>query len=177
MKKGRFFFLLYFFLFYRVYIFIYNYRDVYKMILSYIYLIRTGHQTIRPAQCATEAAKHHYKRSKGARGKGGSAEGGGLFKAIESGRGSKQAERRDGAGGLGRGRWTLCARAARGLPYGRIIYIMHPRRPLLSKPRSDFQGGKIAMHLFPLPYSKFVLYQTSPIRAGLFLCLWLWGRG
>lgn len=24
------------------------------------------------------------------------------------------------------------------------------------------------MHLFPLPYSKFVLYQTSPIRAGLF---------
>lgn len=24
------------------------------------------------------------------------------------------------------------------------------------------------MHLFPLPYSKFFLYQTSPIRAGLF---------
>ena len=54
---------------------------------------------------------------------------------------------------------------------------MTPRRPLLSKPGSDFQGGKIAMHLFPLPYSKFFIYQTSPIRAGLFLCLWLWSRG
>ena len=147
------------------------------MVLSYIYLIRTGHQTTRSAQCATKAAKYHYKRAKGARGKGGSAEGVGLFRAIEPGRGSKQAERRDGAGGLGCGRWRLCARAARGLPYGRIIYIMHPRRPPLSKPGSDFQGGKIAMHLFPLPYSKFFLYQTSPIRAGLFFMPLAMGPG
>ena len=72
------------------------------MVLSYIYLIRTGHQTTRAAQCATEAAKHHYKRSKGARGKRGSAEGGNLFRAIEPRRGSKPAERRDGAAGAGR---------------------------------------------------------------------------
>lgn len=69
------------------------------MIYSYMYPIRTGHQTAQAKQGATKAAKHHYKRVKGARGKGGSAEGGNLFRAIESGRGSKQAERRDGAGG------------------------------------------------------------------------------
>lgn len=69
------------------------------MILFYIYPIGTGHQTTRSAQCATKAAKHHYKRSKGAMGKRGCAEGVGLFKEIESGRGSKQAERRDGSGG------------------------------------------------------------------------------
>ena len=50
-------------------------------------------------KAAAKAAKHHYKRAKGARGKRGSAEGGNLFRAIESGRGSKQAERRDGSGG------------------------------------------------------------------------------
>lgn len=85
------------------------------MILSYIYLIRTGHQTIRPAQCATEAAKHHYKRSKGARGQGGSAEGADLFRAIEPRRGSKQAERRDGGAGAGRyapGRRGACLMGA-----------------------------------------------------------------
>lgn len=69
------------------------------MILFYIYPIGTGHQTTRSEQSATKAAKHHHKRAKGARGKGGSAEGGDLFKAIESGRGSKQAQRHDGSGG------------------------------------------------------------------------------
>ena len=69
------------------------------MILSYIYLIRTGQQTTRSARCATEAVKHHYKRAKGARGEGGSAEGVNLFRAIEPRRGSKPAERRDGAAG------------------------------------------------------------------------------
>lgn len=69
------------------------------MIYSYMYPIRTGHQTAQAKQGATKSAKHHYKRAKGARGEGGSAEGGYLFKAIESGRGSKQAERRDGSGG------------------------------------------------------------------------------
>ena len=85
------------------------------MVLSYIYLIRTGHQTTRSAQCATKAAKHHYKRARGARGKRGSAEGGNLFRAIESGRGSKQAERRDGAAGAGRyapGRRAACLMGA-----------------------------------------------------------------
>ena len=51
-------------------------------------------------KAAAKAAKQQCKRAKGARGKRGSAEGGGLFRAIESGRGSKQAERRDGAGGV-----------------------------------------------------------------------------
>ena len=57
------------------------------MILSYMYPIRTGHQTARAKQGAAKAAKHHHKRLKGARGQGGSTEGGGLFKAIASGRG------------------------------------------------------------------------------------------
>lgn len=69
------------------------------MVYSYMYPIRTGHQTAQAKQRTAKAAKHHYKRAKGARGKGGSAEGVGLFKEIESGRGSKQAERRDGSGG------------------------------------------------------------------------------
>ena len=69
------------------------------MILSYMHPIRTGHQTAQAKQRTAKAAKHHYKRAKGARGKGGSTEGADLFRAIESGRGSKQAERRDGAGG------------------------------------------------------------------------------
>lgn len=64
-----------------------------------MYPIRTGHQTARAKQGAAKAAKHHHRRAKGARGKGGSTEGGNLFRVIESGRGSKQAERRDGAGG------------------------------------------------------------------------------
>lgn len=85
------------------------------MILSYMYPIRTGHQTAQAKQRTAKAAKHHYKRAKGARGKGGSAEGGNLFRAIESGRGSKQAERRDGAAGAGRyapGRRGACLMGA-----------------------------------------------------------------
>ena len=71
------------------------------MILSYMYLIRTGHQTAQAKQRTAKAAKHHYKRAKWARGKGGSAEGANLFRAIEPRRGSKPAERRDGAAGAG----------------------------------------------------------------------------
>lgn len=85
------------------------------MILSYMYLIRTGHQTARAKQGAAKAAKHHYKRAKGARGQGGSTEGGGLFKAIASGRGGGK-----GPGRRGRGQAEGAGRSApgagRGLP-------------------------------------------------------------
>ena len=57
------------------------------MILSYMYPIRTGNQTAGAKQVAAKAAKHHHKRLKGARGQGGSAEGGGLFRAIALGHG------------------------------------------------------------------------------------------
>ena len=57
------------------------------MILSYMYPVRTEQQAARAKQGATKAAKHHYKRAKGARGKWGSAEGADLFRAIASGRG------------------------------------------------------------------------------------------
>ena len=66
-----------------------------------MYPIRMYRQTTKAKQGTANAAEHHYKRSKGARGKGGCAEGGNLFRVIESGRGSKQAERRDGAAGAG----------------------------------------------------------------------------
>lgn len=85
------------------------------MILSYMYPVRTEQQAARAKQRTAKAAKHHYKRAKGARGKGGSAEGGGLFGAIESGRGSKPAERRDVAAGAGRyapGRRGACLMGA-----------------------------------------------------------------
>lgn len=85
------------------------------MILSNMYPIRTGHQIARAKQGAAKAAKHHYKRAKGARGQGGSAEGADLFRAIEPRRGSKPAERRDGAAGAGRyapGRRGACLMGA-----------------------------------------------------------------
>ena len=64
-----------------------------------MYPIRMYRQTTKAKQGTANAAEHHNKRLKGARGQWGSAEGVGLFRAIESGRGSKQAERRDGSGG------------------------------------------------------------------------------
>lgn len=86
------------------------------MILSYMYPIRTGHQTAIAKQGAAKAAKHHHKRLKGARGQGGSAEGCGLFKAIASGRdGGKWPGRRGRGQAEGAGRYA--PGAGRGLPF------------------------------------------------------------
>lgn len=66
------------------------------MILSYMYPVRTEQQAARAKQGATKAAKHHYKRAKGARGKGGVQRG-----VTCSGRLNRGAEanRRSGATG------------------------------------------------------------------------------
>lgn len=69
------------------------------MILFYIYPIGTGHQTTRSEQSATKAAKHHYKRAKGAGGERGEVQRGAAC-SWRLNRGA-EANRRSGATGPG----------------------------------------------------------------------------
>lgn len=84
------------------------------MILSYMYPIRTGHQTAIAKQGAAKAAKHHHKRLKGARGQGGVQRGAACSRrllqgvAAEKDRGGAAGARLKALGALRRGPGGAC---------------------------------------------------------------------
>ena len=120
------------------------------MILSYMYPIRTGHQTARAKQGAAKAAKHHHKRLKGARGQGGSAEGGGMFRAISA--------RRVGAAGAQAADAGPYAPGRRGgLPSWAHYVHNAPMKAPTFKTGGRFSGGENRHAPLPPPLFKICL--------------------
>lgn len=82
-----------------------------------MYPIRMYRQTTKAKQGTANAAEHHNKRRKGARGQWGSAEGGGLFRVFH-----RHNRRNRRGASMGGGSWAICAWAARGLPFVGALY-------------------------------------------------------
>lgn len=147
------------------------------MILSYIYPIRTGRQTVRAKQGAAKAAKHHHKRLKGARGQGGECRGG---RPVQGD--CFRAWRREMTGTARQGARLKALDAMRRGPGGACPWRAHyahnaPMKAPTFKTGERFSGGKNRHAPLPPPLFKICLIPNQSYTGWSFFYVSDYGAG